>query len=96
MNQFEEFTEKLEITFDKKEGKMNRNDIYKCYSKWFYDNILVNAIYDEDNYRLIREIYKYDKIIGRVEFYKMLIEIYGEPQLINKKTKQYSYYLKIK
>jgi hypothetical protein len=95
MNQFQEFTvEKLIQTYDKLEGKMNRNDIYKCYSNWFYDHILVNATYDEDNYRLIPEIYKYGKIIARVDFYKMLIQIYGEPPLINRKTKQYSYYFK--
>jgi hypothetical protein len=94
MNQFQEFTvEKLIQTYEKNEGKMNRNDIYKFYSQWFYDHILVNAIYDEDNYRLIPEIYKYGKIIGRPEFYKLLIQVYGAP-LINRKTKQYSYYFK--
>jgi hypothetical protein len=36
----------------------------------------------------------YGKIIGRVEFYKLLIEKYGQPRFINKKTKQYLYCVK--
>jgi hypothetical protein len=93
MNQFQVFlTEKLLVTYNKEEGKMNRNDIYDCYSNWFYDHILVNGYYDENN-DYIRTTFKYKKI-GRVQFYKMLIENFGPPPLINRKTKQYSYYLK--
>ena len=36
----------------------------------------------------------YDKVIGQVTFYKLLTEKYGEPPIINKKTKQYKYYMK--
>jgi hypothetical protein len=93
MNQFQVFTiEKLIQTYDKIEGKMNRNDIYDSYSKWFYDNILLNGSYDENN-DYTPTTYTYKKI-GRVEFYKMLIQVYGEAPLINRKTKQYSYYFK--
>ena len=86
MNQFQEFMlEKLTPTYDKKEV-MNRNDIYKCYNRWFYiDNIIVNGFFEDNIY--VPEILKYNKIIGRIEFYKLLIHNYGQAPLIHRKTK---------
>lgn len=107
MNQFQVFIgEKLTHT-DKKNEAMNRLSIHVLYDKWFYfDNELVKTIHLTEEEREIEKnegkkfrryipaVLKYDKRIGRLEFYKLLTEFYGPPPLIHKKTKQYSYYLK--
>jgi hypothetical protein len=95
MNQFQVFlTEKLLVTYNKEEGKMNRNDVYKCYCRWFYiDNIIVNGFITE-NGAYIPPVLRFNKTLSRIELYKLLCENYGEAPLINRKTKQYSYYLK--
>ena len=74
MNQFQVFMiEKLTQTDNRKEV-LNRNDIYECYSRWFYyDNVIVKTIFLANGELhkgkpYIPSVLKYNKIIGRVEF----------------------------
>ena len=95
MNQFKAFMAEKIIQTDRKET-MNCNHLYDCYFNWYIvDNEIVKGYFENGHYndKYIKPILRYDKKIGRLEFYELLKEIYGQPPLINKKTKQYSYYL---
>ena len=55
-----------------------------------------NRFYNDDNHVVVypKNIYC-DKIIGQAAFYKLLKYKYGEPPIIDRRTKQYKYYMKL-
>ena len=107
MEQFQAFVQEC-ISNEATDNKVLRNDIYDYYSSWRgrEENLIGGKPYIMENGEYAREsngelfiierVCKYGKIIGRPKFYELLISEFGEPPIINNKTKQYKYFLKFK